>query len=84
MFTGPLLGNSPSGALPTIYTFNLDEPRTIAEPILRAAIEGNKLSSEKIGSMDIEIEFDRPFQEQTKYWTTRENLKHVTITPAIT
>ncbi len=79
----PLPGNSPSGSVSSSYTFFYDgSTRTISEKNLQSAV-GGKLSTMQLTDSQVQIELNKPFNNQTKYWASRENLKNITLDPPI-
>ena len=80
----PIVTAPAGGNLPTTYTFKYAAiKRKIYEPTLKNAI-GSKLSKTKLtNSTAIKIKLNKPYQNQDTYWTTKENLKNITVDPDI-
>jgi hypothetical protein len=72
------------GTPPTTYTFQFGEiERTITEPNLKTALDGNFISKTDLGS-ETAITLKPEYDKTTSYWTTEANLKNnVIITPKI-
>ena len=82
-YSVPLAGNTLSGGVSASYTFYYEGIRTISKTNLESVV-GSKLSANQLTDSQFQIELDRPFNNLKKYWTSRENLKHITLTPPVT
>lgn len=66
------------------YTFTFDGlSRTITEPNLEAAVNGNIISKSRLSSLQRMITLNKPYQNRLRFWASRENLKTITINPRV-
>lgn len=69
---------------PPVYTFTFEGvSRTITEPNLKTAVDGNIISSAKLTDVQHRIILDRPYRERKMYWASRNNLETIMVDPKI-
>jgi hypothetical protein len=85
---GPFGGGIAAAPAEDTYTFQYDQKqRTITKANLDSAI-GGKLSTTKLTGLEFSITLNKSYQKEghastATYWTTKKNLKEITMSPKV-